>query len=114
MLLPPVAYSPPSRRNFRSWLRQRHPTQAPLQAAWADPRVTFDTAEVPTQAEQSNTATGGSFRDPRRERKTIDYYECFAELCSHDFISFAETVREATDAEKPAAGFFRSLVDLAS
>ena len=113
MLLPTMDYSPPMRRHFRSWLRRRYQTDAALQAAWADGQVTFDAAEVPSQAEQSNTTTGGSFRDPRRERKTIDYYECFAELCADDFISFAETVREATHGEKLVGGFFGYVLDLA-
>jgi len=113
MMLPTVDYSPPMRRHFRAWLRQKYQTDAALQAAWADGQMTLDTAEVPSQAEQSTTTTGGSFRDPRRERKTIDYYECFAELCADDFIGFAETVREATQGEKLVGGFFGYVLDLA-
>jgi len=113
MMLPTVDYSPPMRRHFRAWLRQKYQMDAALQAAWADGQMTLDTAEVPSQAEQSTTTTGGSFRDPRRERKTIDYYECFAELCADDFIGFAETVREATQGEKLVGGFFGYVLDLA-
>ena len=68
---------------------------------------------MPSQTEQTNTASGRSFRDPRRERKTIDYYECFAELCADNFISFAEAARQATHGEKLIGGFFGYVLDLA-
>ncbi len=46
----------------------------------ADATVTFESAEVPSEAEQHKTYAG-SFRDPRKERAVIDYYTCLAELC---------------------------------
>ena len=113
MLLPTMDYSAPMQRHFRGWLRARYATDAALQAAWADPEVSLDTAGVPSYDAQSTTTTGGSFRDPRRERQTIDYYECFAELCADCLISFAETVRAATDGEKLVGGFFGYIADLA-
>ncbi len=113
MLLPTMDYSAPMQRHFRAWLRARYADDAALQTAWADPQVSFDTAVVPAQAQQTNTLTGGSFRDPRRERQVIDFYECFAELCADDFIAFAEAARAATHGEKLIGGFFGYIADLA-
>jgi len=113
MLLSTMDYSAPMERHFRAWLRERYTDDAALQSAWADPQVSFDTAVVPSQAQQTNTLNGGSFRDPRRERQVIDYYECFAELCADDFITFAEAARAATNGEKLIGGFFGYIADLA-
>jgi hypothetical protein len=114
MLRPTNDYSAPMRRHFRAWLRDRyHGDDAALQAAWAEATVTFAAAEVPSYAEQSNTTTGHSFRDPRKERKTVDFFECLAELCADDLTEFARTVREATNGEKLIGGFFGYVMELA-
>ncbi len=114
MLRPTMDYSAPMRRHFRDWLRSHYQgSEAALQAAWADAKVTFDTAEVPSYEEQSNTTTGNSFRDPRKERKTIDFYDCFAELCADDLAEFCHTVREYTRGEKLVGGFFGYVMELA-
>ena len=63
-------FSEPMRRAFRHWLRQRYTEDVgALRVAWNDAEVTFETAEVPSTAEQSHT-THYLFRDPRREQKT--------------------------------------------
>jgi hypothetical protein len=80
MYAPCGDHSEPMRQHFRSWLRQRYLGDvALLRAAWGDPRVSFDTAEVPSQAEQLGTKLY-TFGDPRKEQKVIDYYRCLAEL----------------------------------
>lgn len=107
-------YSPIMRQHFQGWLRARYQAdEAALQTAWADPAVTFATAAVPTEKEQMTTVTGHSFRDFRREQKVIDFYECLAEVCADDLISFAETVREVTNGEKLVGGFFGYVMELA-
>ena len=113
MLRPTMDYSPPMRRHFRAWLRARYPEEHLLQTAWDEPAVTFDSAEVPSYEEQSTTTTGHSFRDPRREQKTIDFYDCFAELCADDLIEFCQTVREITQGEKLVGAFFGYVMELA-
>ncbi len=114
MLLQTMDYSSPMRRHFRRWLREKyHGENRALQSAWSDPSVTFETAEVPSAEEQSKTLTGHSFRDPKLERKTIDYYECFAELCADNLLDFCHTVREITQGEKIIGAFFGYLMELA-
>ncbi len=106
-------YSLAMQRYFQGWLRTKYGPEAALQSAWADPAITFATAAVPTNLEQMTTATGLSFRDFRREQKVIDFYECLAEVCADDLISFAETVRRETNGEKLVGGFFGYVMELA-
>jgi hypothetical protein len=105
-------YSAPMRRQFRAWLRQRYPSDAALQAAWADPQVTLDTAEVPT-AQAQDQPTHYLFRDPKRERRTIDFYECYAETCADALLDFCKTVKAATNREKLTGAFYGYIVELA-
>ncbi len=113
MLLETMDYSAPMHHHFRAWLRAKYGTTAALVVAWADPTVTFNTAAVPTYAEQHITATGQSFRDPARERKTIDYYTCYAELCADDLSGFCRTVKELTGGEKLTGAYFGYVLELA-
>ena len=106
-------FSEPMQRQFRGWLRRRYGDDpAALQAAWADPQVTFETAAVPSGEEQDHT-THYLFRDPRRERKTIDFYECYAETCADALIDFCRTVKDATQREKLTGAFYGYIMELA-
>jgi hypothetical protein len=114
MMLPSTDHSPAMQRHFRAWLHDRYQGDyAALQAAWAEPAVTFATAEVPSGEEQSKTTTGHSFRDPRREQKVIDFYDCYAELCADALIDLCRTVRKETQGEKLTGGFFGYVMELA-
>jgi len=106
-------YSEPMRRHFRTWLRGRyHSDTAALRAAWNDPAITFETAEVPTTAEQL-PAANLQFRDPRREGKVVDYFRCLAELSADAVIDFCRTVKESTGGRKLAGAFYGYLMELA-
>jgi len=106
-------YSEPMRRAFRAWLWRKYGGDtARLQDAWADPRVTFQTAEVPSEAEQMNT-THFLLRDPRREQKVIDFYACYAETAADALLGFCRTVKEQTNGEKLTGAFFGYLMDIA-
>lgn len=106
-------YSEPMRVHFRAWLRGTYRGDAAaLQAAWKDPKVTFDNAEVPSAKEQLESR-GYTFRDPREERKTIDYFRCLAELCGDLVVDFCATAKEATQRKKLAGAFYGYLMELA-
>ncbi len=105
-------FGQPMRLHFRLWLRQHyHGDEAAFQAAWSDPTLTFDTAEVPSADEQSNT-THFLFRHPQHEQNVIDFYECYADLASEALIGFCHTVKEATNGEKLTGAFFGYLMEL--
>jgi len=106
-------YSEPMRQHFRSWLRHTyHDDPAEFRAAWHNPGINFELAEVPSADEQLQTRLY-SFRDPARERNVIDYYQCLADLSADLVIDFCRTVKEATDGTKLAGAFYGYLMDLA-
>jgi hypothetical protein len=106
-------YSEPMRRHFQDWLRVRYRSDlAGLRAAWNDPGITFETTAAPTAAEQLH-GRNLQFRDPRQERKVVDYFRCLAELSAEAVIDFCRTVKEATGGRKLAGAFYGYLLELA-
>ncbi len=105
-------FSQPMRQYFRNWLFDRYQGDlAAFQQAWADPEVSFETAEVPSAEEQFHT-THGSLRDPAYEQKTIDFYKCYADLSAEALLEFCHTVKEETAGEKLAGAFYGYLMEL--
>lgn len=105
-------YSHPMRRYFRAWLRQRYQNDpARLRAAWGDPLVTFDSAEVPP-AEMQMSTTHFLFRHPQREQRVVDFYQCYADLSASTLLDFCRTVKAETGGEKLAGAFFGYLMEL--
>jgi hypothetical protein len=106
-------YSEPMRRRFRSWLCQTyHDDPAEFRAAWHNPAIDFEMAEIPSAEEQLGTRLY-TWRDPARERNVIDYYRCLADLSADLVIDFCHTVKEATDGTKLAGAFYGYLMELA-
>ncbi|MGD0730092.1 MAG: hypothetical protein ABR956_02430 [Terracidiphilus sp.] len=79
---------------FRRWLREKYRTDQALQEAWNDPNASFDTATVPGVPEREHTSDG-IFRDPQKERRVIDYYQCQQHVVADDVILFCKTVKES-------------------
>jgi hypothetical protein len=105
-------FSGPMRRRFRSWLRARyHNDVAALRAAWADPSVSFETAEVPP-ADMQRSTTQHHFRDPAKEQRVADYYHNLADLAAEVFIEQCRTVKEITGGKALAGGFFGYLTEI--
>jgi hypothetical protein len=104
--------STPMLRAFRDWLRQKYGTDAALQAAWADPAVTLETACVPTGEEQDKPSHF-LFRDPRRDQKVIDFNACYAETAADALLDFCRAVKQETLGETLTGAFFGYLMDLA-
>lgn len=99
-------YSRPMRIHFQQFLRERYGHDiAALRAAWHEPDCTFNTVETPSVDEQLQT-NAYSFRDPRLERRVIDYFSCLAELCSGLVIDFCATVKEATGGNALAGAMY--------
>ena len=75
--------------HFGKWLRTKYGADEALQKAWNDPRATFASASVPATAEREHTEAG-IFRDPEKERKVCDYYECQHQVVADDIIHFVK------------------------
>jgi len=105
-------YSQPMLKYFRGWLRRCYADDTvALQKAWQNPGVDFDSAEVPPAEEQFATQYG-SFRDPVRERRVVDFYQCYADMCAEVLLDFCRTIKEETNDEKLAGAFFGYLMEL--
>lgn len=85
--------SEPMARHFQDWLRAKYADVEILQKNWNAPSATFENATVPGVRERGKLS-GGNFRDPRREQKVIDYYQCQHELVADDIVFFCKTVKE--------------------
>lgn len=80
-----IDYSLPNLHAFRAWLERRYGTVEALRDAWADRKVGFDTAQLPTPRRREQ-ADIHSFYDPATNRRTIDFY------LYHNWI-MADTIR---------------------
>lgn len=98
-------YSPPARRAFRVWLRQKYHTNANLQAAWHNPHVTFDNAEPPNEKARYST-THGIFFDPAVSMRVPDYFEFFNQMVGKVLLENAAWVKEATHRKKIVGAFY--------
>jgi hypothetical protein len=78
---------------FRKWLKNKYGEVENLKKYWMDANVTFENAAVPGISER-NELRDGIFRDPKLERKVIDYYECQHDSIAEDIIHFCKIVKE--------------------
>ncbi len=79
--------------HFRQWLQNRYITVDALRAAWKNPSVTFESAEVPDLKTRFQTSEK-MFRDPETECQTIDYYKCHQERVTSAPLSFSRIAKE--------------------
>lgn len=84
---------------FRRWLRAEYGSVEALRAAWRDPQVTFETAQVPG-VEPRKTGAHIAFHDPATERWVLDYYRCHQRVVAEAIEHFGRIVKEETDGAK--------------
>ncbi|MGQ9731847.1 MAG: beta-galactosidase [Candidatus Zipacnadales bacterium] len=96
---------PAMRAYFRQWLRSRYGTVERLQEAWGDPRVTFETVEVP-QVEPRLAAGALGLRHPREGRWVMDYYRCQQEVTANDVELFCAAAKEITGGRTLCGAFY--------
>ena len=81
-------------RFFREWLTDKYKSDAALQTAWNDPAARLATASVPSTAERRATSDG-LFRDPQKEKRISDYFECQHLTVADSIIHFCRAVKES-------------------
>lgn len=79
---------------FKNWLRTKYKTNTALQKAWNTNSYTFETATVPGKAER-DTTHDGIFKDPQKERRVMDYYECQQYVVADDILHFTKIAKES-------------------
>ncbi|MCS7061802.1 MAG: hypothetical protein RMN25_11650 [Anaerolineae bacterium] len=86
--------SQPMTSAFRDWLARKYHDDEGLQKAWNQPDITLARVEVPGVQERRTTCAG-IFRDPQREQKVIDYFECHHEVVADTLLHFCRAVKES-------------------
>lgn len=104
-------YEPAFEKAFRKWLREKYGNESALRKAWGDPKITFDTVTLPTPEERIN-ASYGFFRDPKRERKVIDFHEFQNVAMASALEEFAKAIKEATEGRKLVVYFYGYIFEL--
>jgi len=104
-------FSPAMERGFREWLREKyHDDINSLNRSWGAQLADFDAVKVPTKEERLE-ALCGSFRDPERQRKVIDFTEYMQVAMVEPLERFARIVKEETGGRKLVVFFYGYLFE---
>ncbi len=100
-------YSPAALKGFRGWLRGKYKTDAALQTAWHDPKVTLDTATIPNEKDRYTT-TDGIFFDPAGPGGTRcpDWFTYYNDSVASVLVENAAWVKELTHRQKIVGSFY--------
>jgi len=104
-------FSPAMSRGFARWVQAKYQTVEALRRAWNDEAITFDRIAVPSPEEQRHTDLG-FFRNPRTERKVIDYFEYKQIAMEEPLETIARTIKEETQGRKLVCFFYGYLFDM--
>jgi len=104
-------FSPAMNRGFRNWVEEKYGSVSSLQNAWRESSITFDSVSVPAAEEQRRTEIG-FFRDPRQERKVIDYFEYKQAAMERPLERIARAVKEETSSRKLVGFFYGYLFEM--
>lgn len=101
-------YSEPARRAFVEFLKGKYGTVEALRAAWRQPEVTFETAEMAKWAQRRPDGPQ-LLRDPATEMPTIDFYEFINTMTSTAALYFADIAREETQGRQLIGTYYAYL-----
>jgi hypothetical protein len=98
-------YSPPARAAFRNWLKAKYKSDAAIQAAWHDRKVTLDSAEIPNEVERYST-TRGIFFDPAAGCRVPDFFTFYNDSVASVLVENSKWVKELTGRKKIVGSFY--------
>lgn len=104
-------FEPVFEKAFRKWLREQYKSEEELRKVWGIPDVTFDSVTLPTVEERLN-AEFGFFRDPKKERKLIDFHKFQNIVMASALEEFAKVIKEATGGRKLVVFFYGYIFEL--
>lgn len=105
-------YSPADLATFREMLRRKYGTNEKLAAAWKDPLVTFDTAQMPPEEEHVKGRVG-SLLDPERDRRLMDWFEYRNLSLAEAVIHLCRTLKEASGNNWLAGAYYGYFIEMA-
>ena len=100
-----AGWAPCDTRNFREFLRKKYATDEALAAAWHQPNLTFETAELPPPGSEKNASLGGEMLDPQKDQQIIDWFAFRNDALGQAICHFAHVIKDATDG-KWLTGFY--------
>lgn len=98
-------YSSANLRAFRAWLKREYHWKHALRKAWGNPELTFETAAIPSP-EDREAAVWGPFRDPVKQRSSMDYQRFQSALIPETIGYFAQIVKKTTRGRSLAGAFY--------
>ena len=106
-------YCGANQKRFRQWLTNHYKTDEALQKAWADPKVTFATAQIPRAAQGRfpmhsvlKSEKIPFFYDQPGEQSWIDFSIYSNNLVGDRVIAWAKLVKKETNGKKLNAFFY--------
>ena len=87
---------------FRRWIRQRYSTEEELRQAWNDPTLTFENVRPPIK----NEKYPGTFLDPVRNRKEVDFLIYLNEELANFLLETARIVKETSPKEVIVGAYY--------
>ena len=98
-------YSAVMQQAFRQWLVRKYGSSQTLQAAWNQPAVTVETAQIPDYQARIGDRSR-TFRDVGTECPVIDFHAFWSEIMADTIDQFAATVKEYTRGTKVVGAFY--------
>jgi len=81
----------PMQEKFRAWLKEKYGGDKGLQTAWHDDNARIATAAAPTWKERT---PDGILLDPAKSQKTIDFFNCQAEVNADLLLMMARQIKK--------------------
>lgn len=102
----------PMAKGWMNWLKIKYKTESVLQKAWQEQSVSFKNLQLPSHQEMVLFQLG-AFRNPKAQRKVIDFLEFYQETVADTIEHFARVIKEETGDRKLVAVFYGYLFHFA-
>jgi hypothetical protein len=99
-------YSEPFVKRFRAFLEKKYGCNKALQDAWRQPKVTFETAEVPNKEHRVKGRNERTFRNLKEDMPVVDFYLYYNEVMPEVIEHFCRAAKEACESKKIVGSFY--------
>lgn len=92
-------------RRFREWLKGKYVSADRLQRAWNNPKVDFNSIEIPSRMERFDDPKT-IFRNTEKQMNVIDFYQFHNEMIPDTIDYFAKIIKGATESSQVVGAFY--------